>query len=54
MDMEKAIERTKCPQIHSCPMDSEPPSYTAYQEGIKQDALAALSKLRAENEKLRG
>lgn len=47
--MEKPIERMKCPQIHSCQMDGEPPSYTAY-----QDALAALSKLRAENEKLRG
>ena len=42
MDYDKLIERLKCPQIHSCPMDGEYPSCRACQKGIQQDAATAL------------
>lgn len=53
MDIEKLIERLKCPQIHSCPMNGDYPSCKACQKDIKQNAATALSTLQAENEKLR-
>lgn len=45
MDSEKLIERIKCPQIHSCPMDGEYPSCAACQKNIKQEAATALQYL---------
>ena len=53
MDIEKLIERLKCPQIHSCPTGGEYSSCTACQKQIAQEAATALSVLQAENEKLR-
>ena len=40
MSYDKLIERLKCPQIHSCPMDGEYPSCRARQKGIQQDAAS--------------
>lgn len=45
MDIEKLIERLKCPQIHSCPMDGEYSSCTACQKQITQEAAEALQYL---------
>lgn len=45
MDIEKLIERLKCPQIHSCPMGGEYPSCTACQKQITQEAAEALQYL---------
>ena len=53
MDVEKLIERMKCPKIQSCPMDGECPSCKACQKSIQQEVITALSTLQAENEKLR-
>ena len=53
MDIEKLIERLKCPQIHSCPMDDQYPTCNACQKSVIQDAATALSTLQAENAKLR-
>ena len=53
MDIEKLIERLKCPQIHSCPTDGEYPSCKMCQKDIKQESATALSKLQTENKKLR-
>ena len=53
MDIEKLIKRLKCPQIQSCPMDGEYPSCKTCQKDLRQEGIAALSTLQAENEKLR-
>ena len=52
MDIEKLIERLKCPQVHSCPMDGEYPSCKACQKSIQKEVITALSALQAENEKM--
>lgn len=53
INIEKLIERLKCPQIHSCPMDGEYPSCKACQKMSVEDIATALSTLQDENEKLR-
>ena len=50
MNYDKLIERLKCPQIHSCPMDGEYPSCKACQKSIQQEAVTAIKTLRAELE----
>lgn len=53
MDIEKLIERLKCPKIHSCPMNGDYPSCKVCQKDIKQNAATALSTLQTENEGLK-
>ena len=53
MNYDKLIERLKCPQIHSCPMDGEYPSCKACQKSIQQEAVTAIKTLRAELEQER-
>ena len=53
MDIEKLIERLKCPEIYSCPIDGEYPSCTACQRRIAQEAADALARLKADAEGMR-
>lgn len=54
MEIEKLIERLKCPQIHSCPMDGEYPSCKSCQKDVQKEAATALYASQIELKAMRG
>lgn len=53
MEIEKLIARLKCPAIQSCPIDGIQPSCNACQKNVVTEAISALERLQAENDRFK-